>query len=168
MGRLPEPLGFDQSDGEVQQAIKALNDGKAADDVARRLLDQGWSQNGVRRMLATLSEVEEQQEKPESWGSDFRVPTGPQPMNVEMRTGALLIVIGLLVTLASYMYATTTPGILKYSIAWGAVAAGLYQYGRGVQRYRGSGVPIGLWKFIAALILGAAVIVVGYSIHGVL
>ncbi len=59
--RLPEPAELDQSDNEVQEAVKALNDGKPPDEVFRRLVAQGWTDQGVRRMFATLSQMADEQ-----------------------------------------------------------------------------------------------------------
>jgi hypothetical protein len=100
--------------------------------VAREQIVQSLVERGVNTQLAQniVNEV--------SRGGAARMSNARSSATRAMVIGAVICIIGLVVTIGSYSAASTSPGGGRYVIAWGAVIFGGLQFVRGLIAYLGS------------------------------
>jgi hypothetical protein len=112
------------SPGHYQHAEARLRAGTAAAEVEAGLITRGATPAAAAQIVAELQG---------DAGRAARAQAA-HPGRADMITGAAVGGVGLAVTLFSYTAASANGG--SYVVAWGAIAVGVWRFGRGVMKQR--------------------------------
>lgn len=117
------------SDEQVVHAVYGfaadlMRKGESNYQIEKKLVEKGLNQADARAVVRTLSDERQRQVTQANRDAAMR----------NMAIGGVICVIGLVITIGSYSAASSSPTGGSYTIAWGAVIFGGFQFFKGMSQ----------------------------------
>jgi hypothetical protein len=137
---------------EQQQAYDALylyaqhqmTAGVSDEQIQREMVQQGWDAETARTITTNLR-AQPQPTRPINYYTPASYSPQPRPKarsggggGGDMALGAIICIIGLVVTIGSYAAASGSSGGGSYVIAWGAIVFGAIRFFKGLSESGGA------------------------------
>jgi hypothetical protein len=118
MSQSSKPSGVQNVFPEVRHMI---NSGYSDKDIEANLVERGVNRDEVRSVIGQIRQSQQSNEN-EFRGEAFK----------QMAIGAVIAIIGIIVTFVTYSIAASSSGGGSYVVAWGAIAFGGWRFFRGL------------------------------------